>query len=293
MMRILVIGKNGYISTCFQRYMERFVHIDVDAVSARDGGWRNMDFSGYAAVVNTAGLAHNNARMGTEEQFIELNARLPEEIAEKAKEEGVGQFINMSSMIVYGNMSRLGSKKTITEKTVPRPANIYGRSKLMGEKQVMKLNDEAFHVAIIRSPLVYGETAVDNFLRLTNYAVKVPLFPNIRNARSMIYSDNLCELIRLIIEKRSSGIFYPQEEQYICTSQIIKDIANASRHRLVLTRLFNPAIYFASFFIMFFRKVFGSLAYDMELSNHFNGAYRIVKYKDGIERIAKARCQVP
>lgn len=284
-MRILVIGKNGYISKSFQEYMEHCENIYVEAISARDGSWQTVDFSGYDAVYNTTGLAHDDARMGTDEQFMQLNRDLPLALAMKSKKEKVGTFIHMSSMIVYGEMSELGSKELITEKTIPVPAGIYGLSKLAGENEIKKLNDSNFHVAIIRSPLVYGENAVDNFLKLTDYAVKYHLFPKINNARSMIYSDNLCELVKLIAEHNSEGIFYPQQDQYIITSKLVRDIAYASKNKMKLTTIFNPFLYVASKKFLFIRKVFGSLAYDMQISNCFDGKYRVVSYKESIKRI--------
>lgn len=286
-MKILVIGKNGFVSTAFQTYMKRYPEIQVDAISARDGKWKDYDFTGYDAVYNTTGLAHNDARRGTDEQFMALNRDLPEALAKKAKAEGVKTFINMSSMIVYGDMSELGSKERITANTIPRPANIYGRSKLAGEKVINALADENFHVAIIRSPLIYSENAVDNFLKLTNYAEKGFIFPKIENARSMIYSDNLCELVKLIVENNGNGRYYPQQDKYICTSRLVKDIALATGNRMIMTGLFNPFLYLASKKMIFIRKVFGSLAYDMKTSNCFAGRYRVVSYDESIRRLAK------
>ena len=286
-MKILVIGKNGFVSTSFQTYMKKYPEIQVDAISAREGKWKEYNFAGYDVVYNTTGLAHNDARKGTNEQFLALNRDLPEALAKKAKTEGVKTFINMSSMIVYGDMSELGSKERITENTIPKPANIYGESKLAGEKAISALADEQFHVAIIRSPLIYSENAVDNFLKLTNYAVKGFVFPNIENARSMIYADNLCELVKLIAENNGRGLYYPQQEEYICTSKLIKDIATVVGHTMIITKIFNPILYVASQKVVFIRKVFGSLAYDMDISNCFDGKYRVVSYDESVGRLIK------
>lgn len=284
-MRILVIGKSGFVSTSFQTYMKRYPDIKVDAVSARNGKWKKVDFSEYDVVYNTTGLAHNDARKGTDEQFMALNAKLPVALASKAKRDGVKEFIHMSSMIVYGDMSQLGEDKFITKDTVPKPAGIYGKSKLAGENALRKLESEDFHVALIRSPLIYSEDAVDNFLKLTEYAKKHPIFPDIKNARSMIYADNLCELVRLIAENQSSGIFYPQQDEYICTSKLVKDIARTAGHKMKLTKMFNPILYAVSKRKIFVRKVFGNLAYDMETSNAFEGRYRVVGYQESLKRL--------
>lgn len=286
-MKILVIGKSGFVSTSFQNYMKRYPKITVNAISARNNNWKNYSFTDCDAIYNTTGLAHNDARMGTNEQFMTLNRDLPLALATKAKEEGVKTFINMSSMIVYGDMSKLGSKERITSETSPRPTGIYGESKLAGEEAINKLADEQFHVAIIRSPLIYSEHAVDNFLKLMKYAKKGFIFPRIENARSMIYADNLCELVKLIAENNGQGVYYPQQEEYICTSKIIKDVADAAGHKIFLTKLFNPMLYLASKKVMFVRKVFGSLAYDMKSSNSFGGKYRVVSYEESIKRLVR------
>ena len=285
MMKILVIGKNGYVSTSFQKYMKRYPEIIVDTISARCDKWKEHSFKGYDAVFNTTGLAHDDARKGTDEQFMALNRDLPFGLASKAKEAGVRTFINMSSMIVYGEMSELGKEELITDITIPKPSGIYGKSKLAGEKAILSLENETFKVAIIRSPLIYSENAVDNFLKLTEYARKGFIFPDINNKRSMIYSENLCELVKLIAENNGAGIYYPQQEEYICTSKLVYDVAKNARHKLHLTKIFNPIIYSMSKKKVFFRKVFGSLAYDMEISNYFDGKYRVVDYDESIKRL--------
>ena len=289
MKHILVLGKSGYISTCFQTYMKRFPEYTIVAISVRDESWRTIDFSKYDAVFNTTGLAHNDARKGTDEEFIALNVNLPVELAKKAKESGVRQFIHMSSMIVYGSLSPLGKDEKYTVDTIPQPNNIYGKSKLMGEHELEKLKSDSFSVALIRSSLVYGEKAVDNFERLVTFAGKLPIFPDIKNERSMIYADNLCELVRLIIDNKSCGLFYPQQERYICTSDLVCDIAHGLGHKMLITKLFNPALRFLSGKVGIVDKVFGSEAYEMSMSNAFDGKYRVVSYEESIDRIASSK----
>ena len=46
----------------------------------------------------------------------------------------------------------------------------------------------------------------------------------------MIYIDNLCEFIRLIVQNQDNGIFYPQNQDYVNTSQLVKEIKR--RHLL-------------------------------------------------------------
>lgn len=289
MKRILVLGKNGYVSNCFQTYMKKFEDYSVDAISVRDNSWEKIDFSIYDSIFNTVGLAHNDARKGTNQEFINLNVKLPAKLALKAKKDGCKQFIHMSSMIVYGSLHPLGDNEKYTVDTIPNPNNIYGKSKLMGENELTKIQTENFSVAIIRSPLIYGEKAIDNFAKLVTYAGKLPIFPNIKNERSMIYADNLCELVRLIVDNNSSGLFYPQQEKYICTSDLVRDISIGLGHKIIITNLFNPILHFLSGKISVIDKVFGSEAYMLIVSDHFSGRYRIVHYDESISRICKSK----
>lgn len=295
MKKVILVGIGGYIGGKFTEYINNnYPDWQVDAVDSMNRKWAETDFTGYDAVYNVSGLAHANARQGTEEQYYSVNGQLPIDVAAKAKAEGVPLFIQMSSMVVYGDMSGLGEEKKIFENTEPEESSIYGKSKMMAERGLHKFVDENFHVAIVRPPLIYSEFARDNFPRLVNFAKKSPIFPNLKNQQSMVYVDNLCELIHLIIENNKGGIYYPQQECYIETSKMVCDIADAVGNRMWQTKIFNPFLKFFSKWekLAFIHKAFGSITYDMSISNHFEGKYRVVSYEESIRRIAKAHTTV-
>lgn len=291
MKKVILVGVGGYIGGKFTEYINKnYPDWQIDAVDSMNSKWAEADFYGYDAVYNVSGLAHANARQGSEELYYAVNGQLPINIAAKAKAEGVPLFVQMSSQIVYGDMSGLGEEKLITAETVPSESTVYGKSKMMAERGLQELVDDIFQVAIMRPPLIYSEYARDNFPRLVNFAKKIPVFPKIENKQSMVYVDNLCELIYLIIENNKGGIYYPQQECYIETSKIVADIAKAVGNKMWQTRIFNPTLCLLSKVpqLGFIHKAFGSIAYDMELSNHFDGRYRVVSYEESIQRIAKA-----
>lgn len=295
MKKVMLVGVGGYIGGKFTEYIQKnYPDWQVDAVDSMNRKWAEADFTGYDAVYNVSGLAHANARQGTEEQYYAVNGQLPIDVATKAKAEGVPMFVQMSSMVVYGDMSGLGEKKNIFEDTVPEEPTIYGKSKMMAERGLLKLVDDSFQVAIMRPPLIYSEYARDNFPRLVNFAKKMPIFPKLKNQQSMVYVDNLCELIHLIIENNKGGIYYPQQECYIETSKIVKDIANAVGNKMWQTKIFNPVLKLFSKWekLAFIHKAFGSITYDMSISNHFDGKYRVVSYEESIRRIANAHMKV-
>lgn len=287
-MRILVLGKSGFVSRKFQQYMlENHPDTTVDAISLRDEAIENLNFKNYDIVFNTIGLAHNNARMGTEEQFMYLNTELPPKLGEIARRDGVKTYIHMSSSIIYGSNRSLVDSYVIDKDTPISPEGIYGRSKFLGEAKVMDLQTSDFHVAVIRSPLVYDETVGDNFGLLVKYARFMPIVPDINNSQSMIYSENLCELVYLIAESNQEGIYFPQQDEYFCTSQFVSDMAKTLGRKIWVTKIFNGALRMLSGKVGIVDKAFGNMCYAREISDHFEGKYVRVTYAESIKRVAK------
>lgn len=288
MKKVIVVGEHGYVSTTFQKYIrEQKKDMTLTVISSRDHKWEQVDFHGYDAVFNASGLAHTNAKQGTEQDYMDVNGRLPGELARKAKREGVKIFVSISSNIVYGDFADIGTPFLISDKTEPKPTGIYGRSKILGEQTAFAEETDDFHVAVIRPPLIYGETAPGNFALLAKFALRTPIFPDIYNEQSMIYIDNLCELIYLIIENNDRGMFYPQEREYIHTCQLVHDIARAAGHSIWMTKLFNPLLKLGSPYLRFIQRSMGNMAYVKEISGHYDWKYIVVPYEESVRRIAE------
>jgi len=131
MKRVLITGKNCYIGTSLENWLMREPdQYKVDTVDMRDGSWKEKGFSQYDVVFHVAGIAHVSSDPKIEGLYYKVNRDLTIETAEKAKAEGVKQFIFMSSIIVYGD----SSKRVIDRNTVPTPSNFYGNSKLQRRK---------------------------------------------------------------------------------------------------------------------------------------------------------------
>ncbi len=237
MKRILVTGKNSFIGNAFRDYMAQFAEYTVDMVSVRDGAWKKIDFFGYDSVFHVAGIVHANAgktSVGMREIYYSINTELTIALAEKAKMEGVGQFIFMSSAAIYGNGAPIGKKRVITEDTLPSPANFYGNSKLKAEEGLRKLESNLFKVVILRPPMIYGKGCKGNYPVMMKFAKKLPVFPKVENERSMLYVGNLVEFVRLMVANGESGIFWPCNKEYSNTSELVKKIAAAHGKKILL-----------------------------------------------------------
>ena len=268
--RILVTGVNSYIGNSFRTYMEQFAEdYTVDGASVRNDAWKELNFSGYDCVFDVAGIAHadtGHVSEETKQRYYAVNRDLTVALAEKAKREGVRQFIFMSSAIVYGDSAPVGKQRLITRDTQPNPADFYGDSKLQAEKGILPLGDEKFKVCILRPPMIYGKGSRGNYPTLSKMAQKLPVFPLVDNCRSMLYVGNLVEFVRLMIKNEEEGFFFPQNAQYSNTSRLVQMIAAAHGKKILLVKDCTPPLRLLSHATGIVNKAFGSLAYDMAMS---------------------------
>lgn len=288
MKKILITGAGSYIGTSFENYINTNFpdEYTVDTVDIIGGGWKEKDFSPYNAVFHVAGIAHSdNGKISPEKEklYYSVNTELTSAAAEKAKSDGVRQFIFISSAIVYGNSAPLGKTKIITADTPVSPANCYGDSKVQAEKRLKLLEDENFKVVILRPPMIYGKGSKGNYPLLAKLALKLPFFPRVQNERSMLYIENLCEFVRLMIENEESGTFFPQNSEYSNTSELVEMIAAAHGKKIKLVGGFTRLLKIMSCFTGLVNKAFGNLTYERSISDYKEN-YRVAGLYDSVKR---------
>ncbi|MCM3356557.1 NAD-dependent epimerase/dehydratase family protein [Psychrobacillus sp. MER TA 171] len=280
MKKILITGKNGYIGGEFVAWLTHSTNnYQIEMISVRDNSWKDVDFSTYDTVLHLAGIAHVSRNPKMEELYYTINRDLTFELAKKSKLEGVSQFIFMSSIIVYGESTK--ASQVINQNTLPKPSNFYGNSKFQAENKIKDLEDTDFNIVIIRPPMIYGKNSKGNYPKLSKVARKTPFFPSIKNQRSMLHIDNLCEFIKLMIDNKESGLFFPQNQEYTETSEMVRMIGEVHGNNIRLIRMFNPLIVFFIERIDFLNKMFGNLVYDKELSS-YKDVYQIRNFKESI-----------
>lgn len=295
--KVLITGANSYIGESFQVFAEENYekNFEIDTLDMLDPEWRKKDFSAYDIVYHVAGIAHADVGKVSEEvkqKYYAVNTDLTIEVAEKAKKEGVKEFVFMSSMIVYGESAPYGKKKIIDKNTVPCPANFYGDSKLQADIGVRKLADTTFKVIVLRPPMIYGKGSKGNYPILAKLAKKLPVFPEVENERSMLHIDNLCEfLCQTMLIKESTNnsvVLIPQNEEWTKTSDMVHEIANISGKNIKNLRLLAPIVWIASKIPgkigELVNKAFGNNVYNQDMSKYEGIDYRMVDLKESIKK---------
>ncbi|GGF58943.1 UDP-glucose 4-epimerase [Paenibacillus albidus] len=283
--KILITGKGSYIGTSFINWVKQWPEqYEVEELSVRGEAWKEHDFSQYKAIIHVAAVVHKKEKPENEQLYFRVNKDLAISIAKKAQQDGVGQFLFMSSMSVYGLEGLIGQDTVIYDYTECKPTSFYGKSKLAAEEEILKMDCEEFKIAIIRAPMIYGYNCPGNYTRLRKIALKSPLFPSIENKRSMIFIDNLSEFIRWLLLSRKNGIFFPQNKEYISTVELVKLVSSINNRRLLFSKFFAIPIKLLGNQFDITKKIFGNLKYDLRISLHDEYNYSLANLKDSIQK---------
>lgn len=295
--KVLITGAGSYIGEAFQTYAtEHYPALKVDAVDMIDGSWREKNFSSYDIIYHVAGIAHadvGNVDEATKAKYYAVNTDLAVEVCEKAKAEGVKNFVFISSMIVYGDSAPYGKSKVVDEHTVPFAANFYGDSKLQADAAVRELADDSFHVFVLRPPMIYGKGSKGNYPTLAKFAKKLPVFPNVDNERSMLHIDNLCEFLCQIMMvkevKENAIVLIPQNGEWTKTSEMVKEIGEVTGKKVrLIGGIMKPAVLLGGKVPGkiggLVNKAFGNSTYAHEMSIYEGIVYQTTSLKESIQK---------
>ena len=267
MKRILITGATSWIGSEVEAHLAAFPgRYGVERVSLRGDAWKESSWEGFDSVLHAAAVVHEGEKAGgMGGLYDEVNVALVRQAALKAKTEGVPHFAFLSSFSVYG--AEEGGVEEVDLGAVPRPSTLYGKSKLAAERVLEPLAEPGLAVAVLRAPLVYGPgCSKGNFPRLAKLARVSPVFPDVDNARSMLYSRSLAELVRLLVEEGRGGLFLPQDAEHVRTSEMVRLLAEAQGRSIRLSRALGAAVGPLARVSPIFGKLFGGARYSLEAS---------------------------
>ncbi|MEW6108869.1 MAG: NAD(P)-dependent oxidoreductase [Nitrospirota bacterium] len=239
--------KRGYDVTCLVRktsnlnWIEnldiKYVYCDLACPETYYDKIDNYDY-----IYHLAGLT----KALSEKEFFQANSENTKKLLQALadRNSGVRRFIFLSSLAATGP-SRNG--KPVTEDSPSMPVSVYGKSKLEGEKAVMKYRDK-MPVTVLRPPAIYGPRDKDFFFLFK--ALQKGIFPYWGKCYySLLYVEDLVQGIILSAESRggedktfflSDGMFYTNED-------IANEICAALDSRVVKIRFPRSVMPFLAF----------------------------------------------
>lgn len=265
---ILLTGSSGFIGSNFKStYKDSF---NITSVSLKKMQPKQIELKNTDCVVHCAALVHQ-MQGAPESEYFKINYELTKDLANHAKSQGVKHFIFLSTAHVFGDSGDLYNHNfRLNENSPCNPTDAYGKSKLSAERYLLEIQSQDFNVSIIRPPMVYGKGAKGNIITLAKLINIIPILPlnYEQNRRSLIYIDNLCQFIALVIETQSAGILLPQDAEPVSIASLSKFISSA----LLKKRYFF--IFPKHIMLIIFKilpkisvRLYGTLAFDSRETN--------------------------
>ncbi len=250
MKTVLVTGANGFIGSILCKNLLAASAFEVKAAvrhqpdpanPATEVQINNINSQTpwHDALQNVDVIVHLAARVHIMEEtvnnpnnlFFDVNLHGTKNLARQAADAGVKRFIYISTIKVNGE----GSGKVLCAEAKATPADAYAESKWAAEQALAQIaEDTGLEVIIIRPPLVYGPGVKGNFLRLLKLVARglpIPLGA-VSNKRSMVYVDNLCDLIKTCIThpKAPGQVFLVSDNEDLSTPELIALLAVSLKH---------------------------------------------------------------
>lgn len=251
MRRILVTGADGFVGNVLSSTLEAAGHHVLRVVRAGRGeglvavgdigrydAWIPL-LGGVDVVIHLAARAHvMRERTATPlEEFRRVNCAATARLARAAAAVGVRRFIFLSSIGVNGTFT---AGKPFSESDAPKPIEPYAISKWEAELALLDISAGSdMQITRVRPPLILGAGVKGNLRRLVKLVdTAMPLpFAALRNRRSFVVLEDLCELLKLCVTHDRAGgqLFLAAQAEDISTPELLRNIAEClgRRPRLV------------------------------------------------------------
>ena len=248
-MKVFLTGATGFIGRAVADVLAGSGSLRITVRRKEDGSWvegvdvlqaslsPDEDWSGaltgISVVVHCAARVHvmNEAAADPLAEYRRVNVDGTLRLARQAAEAGVRRFLFVSSIKVNGEYSQPNCP--FTADRPPAPGDPYGVSKCEAEAGLRVLSQETgMGVVIIRPPLVYGPGVKANFLAMMRWlwlGVPLPLGGISKNRRSLVFLDNLIDLIVTCIDHPAAvnQTFLVSDDEDLSTAALLRRMAAA------------------------------------------------------------------
>lgn len=231
MKKIAITGITGFVGQNLEKYLFDFKTQGV----SRSATEKNISYeqltldilNSQKAFVHLAGKAHDLKKTSEDSEYFEVNTELTKKLFDQFLESTCETFVYMSSVKAAADEVA----GFLSEDVLPNPVTVYGKSKLAAENYILsKELPENKRVYILRPCMIHGPHNKGNLNLLYSFVSKgIPYpFGKYKNQRSFVSVDNLCFVIKELIENKeiASGIYNIADDATLSTNELVSIIGN-------------------------------------------------------------------
>jgi nucleoside-diphosphate-sugar epimerase len=173
------------------------LHKDIRNIEA-------ADLEGHDAVVHLAELSNDPLGQHNEEITYEINHKGTVRLATLCKKAGIQRFVYTSSCSVYGIQN---GEEFKTESSETNPQTAYARCKVMVERDLSAMADEAFSPTFLRNATAYGasprirfDIVLNNLAGLAWTTNEIKMTSDGMPWRPLVHVLDICDAIACTLE---------------------------------------------------------------------------------------------
>jgi dTDP-4-dehydrorhamnose reductase len=239
--RALIVGAQGQVGLQMMRTLEarRGNGRVLPTTRVARSGWLQLDLAELSSETQAAsllgehpldmvlcvgGMTHVDGCESEPELAYRVNARGPGVLAGYARQRGL-PFVYFSTEYIFAG--RRESPGPYTEDAPPQPLNVYGRTKWMGEREVLGAHPEAL---VVRTTVVYGpDDRQKNYIYslMRNLSAGVPMSVPEDQISTPTYNRDLAQATLGLVEAGASGIFHVCGPEVLGRLEFARQVAKA------------------------------------------------------------------
>lgn len=219
-MVISITGPSGFVAKNLQNYLG--ATLNVVPCSVRFIPNQVIKINGNA-VIHLAGKAHDLKNVANPQEYYEANFELTKQLYDAFLISEATFFIYMSTVKAVAD----SIEGILTEDRMPNPKTHYGIAKQQAEQYILSQElPRGKQVYILRPCMIHGPGNKGNLNLLYQLVAKGMPWPlgAFKNQRSFLSIDNLCFVIRELIENKSipSGVYNVADDDALSTNDLIQ-----------------------------------------------------------------------
>ena len=246
MEKLLVTGITGFVGQNLKKYTEISSLYNLIGISRKAEGKQTKSYQDLtpdfwnqtSTFIHLAGKAHDLKNTSEDEDYFEVNTELTKKLFDQFLRSTCETFIYMSSVKAVADEVA----GVLDESLIPSPVTAYGKSKLAAEEYILSQKlPKGKRVYILRPCMIHGPNNKGNLNLLYHFVKKgIPYpFGSFENKRSFVFIDNLCFVIKELIENKdiTSGVYNISDGQTLSTNELVKTMGEVLQKPVTILKI--------------------------------------------------------